>query len=276
MSGTPGRQRSLVFPREHGAWGILLVPLITGTAVGLRGGNSGGSLAPLTIAVLAMFWLRTPLESWMGTVPTKARSRSEFELVRRAALILSAIAVAALVWLFWGWRNLDLLWLGVIAATAFLGQATVRRIWRKARTAAQMIGAAGLTVVAPAAYYVVSGHLNNRAWLLWLLNLAFAANQIQFVQLRIRGAHAMSRTDKLTLGGSFIAAQFILITLLVTGCAVRLLTWYAATAFAPVLGRGFAWFSSTYRPLAIHALGKRELMHAMVFGVLLILAFRLS
>lgn len=30
------RRWVLVWPREHGAWGILLVSLITGSAVGLR------------------------------------------------------------------------------------------------------------------------------------------------------------------------------------------------------------------------------------------------
>jgi hypothetical protein len=188
---------------------------------------------------------------------------------------LTAISVAALIWLFWRWRNLDLIRIGVIAATAFLAQATVRRIWPRARTAAQTIGAAGLTVVAPAAYYVVSGHLNDRAWLLWLLNLAFAANQIQFVQLRIRGSHAASLAQKLRLSRTFIAAQVILMAFLVAGCAVRALRWYAAMAFVPVVGRGFAWIFSTYRPLAIHALGKRELMQSIVFGVLLILALHL-
>jgi 4-hydroxybenzoate polyprenyltransferase len=50
---------------------------------------------------------------------------------------------------------------------------------------AQMIGAAGLTSTAPAAYYAVTGHLSGTAWSLWACNFLFAINQIQFVQLRI-------------------------------------------------------------------------------------------
>ena len=57
------RQKSLIIPREHGAWGILLVPLVTGAVVGLAAGGSGLSLAPLTVAVLTLFWLRTLVES---------------------------------------------------------------------------------------------------------------------------------------------------------------------------------------------------------------------
>jgi hypothetical protein len=272
---TPGRRQSMIFPREHGAWGILLVPLVTGALLGLLGGGSGWPLAPLTITVLTLFWLRTPLESWMGTVPTKARTSSEFELVRNVALVLATISAAALVWLFWGLRNRELLGIGAIAATAFLAQAIVRNIW-KARAVAQTIGAAGLTAVGPAAYYVLTGHLNSSAWSLWLFNFAFAANQIQFVQLRIRGAHAMNPEEKFSLGRGFIATQVALIVFLVAGSATRLLSWYIAMAFLPVLWRGFAWFASASKPLAIHALGKRELLHAIIFGVILLLALAIA
>jgi hypothetical protein len=47
-----------------------------------------------------------------------------------------------------------------------------------------MIGAAGLTATAPAAYYVVTSRLDAAAWSLWAANLMFAMNQIQYVQLR--------------------------------------------------------------------------------------------
>ena len=50
-----GRRQSLIFPREHGAWGILLVPLVTGASVGLLAGGRAWPLAPLSIAVLALF-----------------------------------------------------------------------------------------------------------------------------------------------------------------------------------------------------------------------------
>src|SRR5690349_4873943 len=68
------RRRALVVPREHGAWGMLLVPLVTGAAVGLL---DGGRLAPvllLLLAVLALFWLRTPVESWLGTNGIRAQT----------------------------------------------------------------------------------------------------------------------------------------------------------------------------------------------------------
>ena len=180
------------------------------------------------------------------------------------------MAGASLLWLFWGWRNGDLLWIGSIAALAFVGQAFIRR---RARTVAQIIGAAGLTAAAPAAYYVASGNLNRTAWSLWILNLLFAADQIEFVHLRIRAARVEKRVEKSALGRDFLTLQYLLMALLIAGCSGGLIHWYVSLAFLPVLWRGFAWFLSPFQPLMVHALGRRELAHAIVFGILLVGSF---
>jgi hypothetical protein len=270
-----GRRRSLVFPREHGAWGILLVPLLTGASVGLLAGGSAWSLVPLGIAALGLFWLRTPVESWIGTAPVRARIPSELRLVRHTVLVLAVVSGSALIWLFWGGRNRALLWIGAAAGSAFIVQAIVKRTWRSARMAAQMIGAAGLTSTAPAAYYAVSRHLSGTAWSLWACNALFALNQIQFVQLRIRAAHTTNRSGKVSIGRGFLAGQVISMVLLGTACAGHLLSVYGAIAFLPVLFRGFAWFATESKPLAIQALGKSELVYAGTFGMLLVLGMQL-
>ena len=246
------------------------MPLFSGAAIGLRAGGRAESLVPLAVAVLALFWLRTPAESWVGSTPVKARSSEEIRLVRFACLILTSVSAAALLWLFRGGRNRELLWIGALAAAAFLGQTAIRRTWRKARGAAQMVGALGLTSVAAAAYYVVTDRLDWAAYSLWGLNFLFAANQIQFVQLRIRAAHTKSAAEKIASGRAFLLAQTLTLALLAAGCFAHRITWYVALAFLPVLWRGFAWYLAPFRPLAVHTLGKQELAHAIVFGVLLI------
>ena len=45
------RRRSFVLPREHGAWGILLVPLSTGATIGLL---RGGDAVPLVAFLLVL------------------------------------------------------------------------------------------------------------------------------------------------------------------------------------------------------------------------------
>jgi hypothetical protein len=275
-SMTVGRNRPLIIPREHGAWGILFVPLLAGAAVGLLEGGGGGSLVPFSIVALALFWLRTPAESWAGAASIRARTPREIQLVRNAALLLGMAAAGGLIWLFWEGRNRALVWIGCAAGISFLIQSLVKRRWRSARGITQMVGAAGLTATAPAAYYVVTGNLDATAWSLWAANLLFAINQIHFVQLRIHAAHAANRREKLAIGRRFLIGQTLLVALIIAACAGHVFRWYATLAFMPVLVRGFAWFASPPEPLAIQALGRRELFYACIFGLLLVIGMQLA
>jgi hypothetical protein len=137
-----------------------------------------------------------------------------------------------------------------------------------------MVGAAGLTSTAAAAYYVVTGHLDTTAWSLWEANLLFAINQIQFVQLRIHAARAANRGQKLAMGRRFLVGQALLMTFTLAACATGVFRWYGAMAFLPFLIRGFAWFAPETEPLAVHSLGKSELVHACVFGLLVVIGMR--
>lgn len=57
------RVRALVVPREHGAWGLLLVPLFTRVVAGYASEHRIGPLLIFMVAALSLFWLRTPVGS---------------------------------------------------------------------------------------------------------------------------------------------------------------------------------------------------------------------
>jgi hypothetical protein len=103
-----------------------------------------------------------------------------------------------------------------------------------------------------------------------------AGNQIQFVQLRIHAARATDRSQKLSMGWGFLAAQIALVALILVACAGRIFPWFGAIAFVPILVRGFAWFGAEPRPLAIHSVGKSELVYACIFGLLLIAGMQMT
>ena len=267
------RRRALVVPREHGAWGMLLVPLATGAAVGLLAGGRVAPVALLTTAVLALFWLRTPTESWLGTSAVRAQTLEERQLVRRVILPLAMIVAASLSALFWQGKNRELIWLGMVAGVAFAAQVLLKKMGRATRMAAEVFGALALTSTAPAAYCVATGRLDPRAWELWLVNWLFAADQIHFVWLRIRGARAAGWSQKFTLGWSFLAGQILLGGLLALACHFSWLPELTLIAFAPILFRGFAWFAKSPQPIVVRRLGWTELAHALVFGALLTAGF---
>jgi hypothetical protein len=223
--------------------------------------------------VLALFWLRTPVESWLGTGAVRVQTRQERQLVRGAILPLAATAAVTLSALFWHGRNRELIWLATIAGPAFAMQVFLKRMGRATRMSAEVVGALALTSTAPAAYCVAMGRLDAKAWALWLVNWLFAADQIHFVWLRIRGARAAGLSEKVRVGWSFLAGQTLLGGTLALAYHFSWLPEFTLIAFAPVLFRGFVWFAKNPQPIVVRRLGWTELAHALTFGVLLTASF---
>lgn len=268
-----GRARALVVPREHGAWGILLTPLVTGAAIGTRSFAGAIDVVLLTIAALSLFWLRTPVESCFGAGPLRVQTDSEGKSVLSAMAILGSIAAISLTTLFLAGRSSGLLVLGAVAAVTFVVQALLKKLGRPYYMAAQIIGSVGLTATAPAAYYAATSQLDMIAVSLWLANWAFACNQVHFVQTRIHGARLSSGRDKVRHGATFFAGQVVMTAALLVAWRIHFVPALAVLAFLPALVRGFLWFLPGPQTLAVKRLGWTELAHGITFGLLLITAF---
>jgi YwiC-like protein len=270
------RHRALIIPREHGAWGLLLVPIITGAGVAFRECSHIFPLILLSAAALALFWLRTPAESLLGTSAMRAQTSEEARTVKLAIVILGAMAGAALVALLWAGRNADLWPLGAVAAAAFIAQALLKRLGRSARMLSEMVGTIGLTAAAPAAYYVITGNFNATAWMLWIANLLFAGDQIHYVQLRIHSAKIDGFRAKLARGWGFALGQALMTTVLTLACMSRLMPAIVSLAFAPLLFRGWFYFVQEPSPFLVRRLGWNEVKHATAFCILFIGMYTLA
>jgi hypothetical protein len=291
------RRRALILPREHGAWGLLLVPMVTGAGVAFRESNHMVPVLLLLVSALALFWLRTPVESLLGTSAMRVQTEDERQVVGTVIAGLVMVATLALGALLWAWRN-PLLWLiGAAAGVAFLGQALLKLMWRqplrlsgqvearhplskplaqRLRMLSEIVGTIGLTASAPAAYYVITGKFGATAWMLWAANLIFAGNQIHYVQLRIHSARIEGLRAKLGRGWAFAAGQLVMTVALTVACLSGLLPRVASIAFAPLLFRGWFYFIQKPAPLKIRRLGWNELAQAVAFCVLFTAVFALA
>ena len=291
------RRRALLLPREHGAWGLLLVPMVTGAGVAFRQTVDIVPFALLLIAALALFWLRTPLESLLGTSAMRAQTADERRAVAIVIAGLAALAALTLGALLGAGQN-PLLWLiGAAAGAAFAGQAVLKLMWRqpprlsregeaqrpqskqsvhRLRMLSEIVGTIGLTASAPAAYYVITGKFGATAWILWVANLIFAGDQIHYVQLRIHTARIEGFRAKLKRGWTFAAGQLAMTVALTIACLLGLIPAIASIAFSPLLFRGWYYFIQEPRPLVVRKLGWNELTHAVAFCVLFIAAFAVA
>ena len=267
------RRRALIVPREHGAWGLLLVPLFTGVVAGFASEHRIWPLLLFTVAALSLFWLRTPVESLIGAGSLTANTKRERRTALVASVLLATVATACLTDVMWKGQDLWLLLLGGAVAFALLVQSFLRSRGRSWRMVAQMVGSIGLTCTAPAAYYIGTGRLSERAFILWAANWIFAGNQIHFVQLRIHSARASNFGEKFARGKLFLLAQPLFFAALVIASFWRVLPSLVIIAFVPALVRGTLWFFRKPEPLDVRSLGWSEMRHGLAFGVLLAVAF---
>jgi YwiC-like protein len=263
----------MVVPREHGAWGLLFVPLFTGLVAGFAPEHRVWALLLFTLAAVSLFFLRTPVECLLGIGSIVARTSEERWTALIAAAALGLLSSACLMGLIWKGDYSGLLVLGGAVACTFVAQAVLRRLGRNARMTSQLVGAIGLTCTAPAAYYIGTGRLGAHAFVLWIANWIFAGNQIHFVQLRIHAARAATFTEKAKRGGFFFLAQLLLLPALAVVSLWHVITPLAIIAFVPAVVRGSQWFFRKPEPLDVKRLGWSEMKHGVVFGMLLALAF---
>jgi hypothetical protein len=268
------RRRALIVPREHGAWGLLLVPLLTGGFAGFAPEHRVWQLLVFTLAALSLLCLRTPVESLIGTGSMTARTSAERRTAFIASVISGSVACLCLIALMWKGQNSKLLFLGAVTGCAFVSQVILRKLGRWARLPAQLVGAIGLTGTAPAAYYLGTGHLDSRGLVLWVANWFFAWNQIHFVQLRIHAMRAVSFRDKFARGKFFLLVQTLLLATLAAVSFWHLVPSMVILAFVPALIRGTQWFLGRQGPLDVKKLGWSEMKQGVVFGILLAIAFR--
>lgn len=267
------RAKALVIPREHGAWGILLVPLVTGACVGFLHGDRMLQLVQFLTAALALFWLRTPLEILLGSSTMRAHSAEEKKIVWQATVIFSLLAALPLFLLLRGGHHRGLLFIGAIAGTAFATQACVKLFGRRMRMPAQIIGAIGLTSTAAGAYYVVTNRMDGLAYALWFANWLFACDQIHYVQLRLHNARTSGVVYRFHKGWIFLIGQFAMLAAIAALVVTSHLPFAMMIAFAPIVIRGIAWVFQSQQVLDLQWLGLTELLHAITFGVLVITSF---
>jgi len=225
-------------------------------------------------AALFLFWLRTPVESLLGSGVITAHTAGERRTTFLASCVLAAGSVACLAALLWNGRNSQLVHIGLMAAAALAVQTALRRVGREMRLISQVVGAIALTATAPAAYYLGSGRLGTPALALWIANWCFACDQIHFVQLRIHAGRASGFGEKFEKGKYFFAGQALLLAALVCASVWRWIPPLVLLAFVPALIRGTGWFFRKAQPLSVKQLGWSELQQGIAFGVLLALAFR--
>ena len=264
----------LLIPREHGSWGLWIVPMVSATVVAAAGTPAERALTDAWFIDLEpVFWfallcglafmIYQPLEELIGLSLFKLRTREE----KRAALLWIACfglpALAVYIHLC-RLRRVGLLWLALLAVVCFIARAEMG-MDRRFRVLRELIGALALTSTAVGAYYCAERTVNQRAVALWIANWLFAVGQIEYVQLRI---HTAAKPDP-QRARKVLAFHLLLPPVVLAAWWLHLSPLWMIAAFVPAIVRILLWQISPPKKLNVRKLGVTELLLGITFGLLL-------
>jgi hypothetical protein len=263
-----------IIPREHGAWAVLLVPLIIGTHLG---GGFGWSVFFFGLSSLGVFLSYLPAQALLRSVLRGTRDREKLIVAGKwTAIYLTAGIVFILPILVFGGRWL-LFPIGIVGIGCFLLNFLLTR--RQPKTILSDLAAVlGVTLTGPSAYYIGRGQLDVTALVLWLLNILFFASCVFYVHMRIQ-ALAVRRIewnlrDRITCCGLNLVYHVMMIVILLFLVLERLMPSLALLAFVPITINA-AWGTLKFASETdFRILGFTLLGHSVAFMALLILSLR--
>ncbi len=256
-------------PAEHGAWGILLVPLLS-TALVAR-----GELTPfilLSLCALGIFILRGSYDQ-----------QSTHDLLTADHLILALVTFASGIALLFFYQRFQLVFVGVAGTILFTIHHWLLKRHEETGTekrslSAELVGVGLLTLTAPAAWISQRGAMDAEGAKLWLLNLLFFAGGVLYVKYRVRGllAHRtfQSLGERAAFAWPVLVYHALLPIFLVGLIAQNMLSAMVLAAFLPGILRALALMFHLGKRFPIKQLGWTEVGQALLFATLLAVAFR--
>jgi hypothetical protein len=262
-------------PKEHGAWGMLYIPLITAAGI-------AGTFNVRVLLVAAMVTLVFLSQRPYAQLVSSPAVRKDPGLLRRNLTWLAGYWVSALLLLSWLYVVYDLvalprfLWIAIpIAAafTLFLWKNRVRSV------PAELIGICGLTLTAPLAHYAAVGEIQSLGFWLWALCILYFGSSVFFVKAVVgsflKSRHkAIAETTVTTRACVFYHVGLVL--LLVSLVVLNRIPALAMIAFAPVIARGFFGIPRLQPKLSFTRIGWTEVIYSLFFAVATILAMRME
>ncbi|MCI0690904.1 YwiC-like family protein [candidate division KSB1 bacterium] len=256
-----------VIPKEHGAWAVLFVPMLVGVSIA---GKLTLNVLFLALATLGVFLSYVPaqtlLREWLVASPAPERVRA----AKFWAVVCLGMGALSMLPLFF--QNLWwLLGIGILSVIAFLANFVLTRHHSKT-VPIDLISVLGLTLSAPAAYYTVTGKLDQAAVMLWLMNFLFFGSGIVYVHTKLRAA-AMKKADlsfheKLSLGKLNLIYHFVVLAIVGILAAKKFTPLFAVVAFVPMTIHAIYGTLKLSNTVRFKNLGLILLAHALIFALL--------
>ncbi|HXF05323.1 MAG TPA: YwiC-like family protein [Blastocatellia bacterium] len=253
-------------PKEHGAWAMVSVSLALGMLVARQ---VSGRLILLIISVMALFIARESLVAWWRA---RQRGRSVPEAERLARFYLAVALVTGAPLVLWH-HLLGLVPLGLLAGVLLLLNLRQAESLEDRTVLGEILAITGLTLAAPAAYYVARGRWESTALWLWVLSALYFTSSVFYVKLRVLSAGRRREEAQRSVWRQCLFYHSFLLAALVLLAVTGRVNLFVLCAFVPILARTLWALLRPVRWLNLTRIGILEIVYSLIFLVFLTLGF---
>jgi hypothetical protein len=250
---------------------MLLVPWAVGCGVA---GRLGLNEALLLAAMIAFFLSQSQLMAWWRLRRPADHAAPAVRRTGGLTIVLGLIGLTASAPLLLGPRRPGLLWLG--AAGTILALAALSLVDRRRERAlpGQLLAALGLTLSAPAAWYVTTGALDRVAVALWGLAAAYFVGAVCHVRLLIE-ARAKKKVlaagrGRLAFSAATLGTELGLVGLAAGSLRLGGLSLAALAGFVPLLLQLAVDVTRLHEPAPLKRVGLLAAGCSILFALLVI------
>lgn len=253
-------------PKEHGAWAMVSVSLALGMLVARQ---VSARLILLGVSVMALFVAR---ESLVTCWRARQRGRRVAEAEHLARFYLGVALVAGAPLVFWH-RLWGLIPLGLLAGILLLLNLRQAESLQDRTIVGEILAIMGLTLVAPAAYYVARGRWESTALWLWALSALYFTSSVFYVKLRVLSAGQRREEARRSVWRQCLFYHSFLLMALILLAVTGRVNLFVLCAFVPILGRTLWGLRRPVRWLNLRRIGILEIIYSLIFLVFLTLGF---
>lgn len=256
-------------PKQHGAWTVLIACFIIGSSVGARFSLEA---MLLLISVIAAFLGRGVLGMCLSLSQQERKKRGLSAWI----MLYSGIFLLSGAWLVF-WYKLRLLGLLGIAGMGLAAFSLSLEKNKKDMTlGGQIINILGLSLIAPAAHYCVSGSYSLKTLGVWLVCIPFFLGSVFHVRFLVRRRLEAGGefVERLAAGSVSIAFHLSALLAAVVLSKFKVIPLFAPLALVPVTLKAL-WpiIRRNRNPLPVKLIGRLELIHTLVFLVITVVVF---
>lgn len=259
-----------IITKEHGAWAVLLVPMIVGAAYA---NTFSWNVVWLALSALGVFLSYVPVHTLLRELAGIHQGKEKLAAAEFWTAAYLGFGVLFIVPLLYQQLWLLLL-IGMYGAASFLGNFLLTRKIQKS-IASDLTAVAGLTLSAPSAYYVTTGMLDTKALVLWLLHVLFFGCSVFYVHLKIRVSgmrkDSWRMREKLSVGWLNILYHMVVIILVTVLVFYHLTPSTIVLAFLPMVIHAIVGTVKLSHRIKFRNLGFMLLAHSVLFGIIFVL-----